>query len=166
VSESETEPGHREPPTERDRDNAARKFYGSIISESLKKIEPMKIEMSAEEDQRGWERALLPWKVKRLEEEVNELRGRPKNRAKTKKLPQKKGDFSHLFDGAKLTAKQKEVASLAWEYGLKPPEIANRLNVDRKTIHDHLSAAKRRINQATSNERSAKKRAVTNPEKL
>ena len=151
-------------PAENDRDKAVLNPFQFAISRILENSEP--VDMSPEEDQRQWQRALLPRKVRRLEDEVKELRQQPRNRAKIKRLPKKKRDFSRYFDEAKLTAKQRQVASLTLEHELKPTEIANWLKVDRKTIHEHLAAALRKFDQTRSNEKSSKNRAKTNPEKL
>ena len=79
------------------------------------------------------------------------------------KLPAKINDLSALFDAAKLTNLQREVASLSWEYKLRVTEIARRLGRHRKTIDEYRAAASKKINEAKSRDQSAKKRAVTNP---
>jgi len=85
------------------------------------------------------------------------------NASPSHKLPAKKTDLSRYFDGANLTEIQREVASLALEYSLPVAEIARHLHRDRKTIYEHLAAAKKRMEHSRSFERRAAKRS-TNPE--
>ena len=63
----------------------------------------------------------------------------------TDKLPAKKTDMSRYFDVAKLTERQREVGSLHWEYALPVAEIARRLELDRKTVQEHLDAVERKV---------------------
>ena len=76
-----------------------------------------------------------------------------------KGLPAKKCDLSSYFDGAKLTDKQRECASLAWEYGLSVSEIAQRLKRHRTTIDQNLALAKKKIDEAQANEKHARNAA-------
>ena len=89
---------------------------------------------------------------------------KPGNIEQVEKLPVKKSDMTRYFDAAKLTEKQREVASLAWERGLTVTEIARRIRKHRTTVDESLAAAKKKIDQAESNERSARERAKSNPE--
>lgn len=66
-----------------------------------------------------------------------------------------KSDLSRYMQG--LTVKQQLAASLKWEHGLGLAEIASRMGIDRKTAHEHIEAAKRKIDQV----RSSEKRKVT-----
>lgn len=76
----------------------------------------------------------------------------------TDRLPQKKTDLSEYLDGACLTDIQREVISLRLEYALPVAAIARRLGRDRKTIQEHLAAAKKRIDHARAfQDRLAKK---------
>jgi DNA-directed RNA polymerase specialized sigma24 family protein len=52
-----------------------------------------------------------------------------------------------------LTEKQQQAFSLKFEYELGLAEIALRMGLDRKTVYEHIEAAKRRIDQARSNEK-------------
>jgi hypothetical protein len=79
-------------------------------------------------------------------------------------LPQKREDMSRYFDAARLTDKQREVASLSWEYGLPVAQIARRLGKHRKTVDELLAAAKTKIDQAGVNEKRAKQSAATSPQ--
>jgi len=74
-------------------------------------------------------------------------------------LPPKHLDMSRYFDGARLTERQLEVASLAWEYEMSIGEIARRLGKHRSTIQERLAAAKIRIDRAGNFERRAAARA-------
>lgn len=76
-----------------------------------------------------------------------------------KNLPQKTQDYSEFFDPAHLTEKQRKVASLILEHGLKIAEIASRLGLSRKTVYEHYHAAKRKLDIARSQQRSAQKKA-------
>jgi DNA-binding CsgD family transcriptional regulator len=86
----------------------------------------------------------------------------PGNVAQVEKLTDKKNDMARYFDSAKLTDKQREVASLAWEYGLTVAEIARRTGKHRKTVDELRAAAEKKIDQATANERSARRQAAKN----
>jgi hypothetical protein len=79
-------------------------------------------------------------------------------------LPQKKCDMEHFFDAAKLTDKQREVASLSWEYELKVAQIARRLGKHRKTVDELLAAAQKKVDEAGAHERHGKRRASTSPQ--
>ena len=76
ASESKTDPKvcEQQPPSEHDRDKSARNFYQTIISKVLQDTQPVEIEISAQEEERQWQRALLPTKVKGQEEEINKLK--------------------------------------------------------------------------------------------
>jgi predicted DNA-binding protein (UPF0251 family) len=67
-------------------------------------------------------------------------------------LGPKKTDFSQYMHN--LTEKQQLAFSLKFEYELGLAEIASRMGLDRKTAYEHIEAAKRKINQARSNEKS------------
>jgi DNA-directed RNA polymerase specialized sigma24 family protein len=77
------------------------------------------------------------------------------------RLPQKKQDYSQHFIG--LTEKQKEIASLSYEYGMEPSKIAKYLGKDRKTIHEHLDAAKKRIEMGSQRDKWQKNRSKSEP---
>jgi Sigma-70, region 4 len=64
----------------------------------------------------------------------------------------KKIDMSQYMH--KLTDKQQLAFSLKYEYGLGLTEIASRMEVDRKTAYEHIEAAKRKIDQTRSSEKS------------
>jgi DNA-directed RNA polymerase specialized sigma24 family protein len=66
-------------------------------------------------------------------------------------LGEKKADLSEYTDV--LTEKQKDSFSLKYEYGLGTGEIASRMELDRKTVYEHIEAADRKVNQAYSNDR-------------
>jgi DNA-binding CsgD family transcriptional regulator len=79
-------------------------------------------------------------------------------------LPAKKADYSSHFDAANLTDKQREAVSLCLEYGMSVPEIARRLGKNRKTVDEHLTAARKKIDYARAGEKRAKQRAKVNLE--
>jgi hypothetical protein len=58
-----------------------------------------------------------------------------------------------------LTEKQQLAFSLKYEYGLGLADIASRMGLDRKTAYEHIEAAKKKIDEAQSNERSKARRA-------
>ena len=65
-------------------------------------------------------------------------------------LGQKKSDLSRYIHG--LTDKQTLAFSLRYEYRLGLAEIADRMGIDRKTVHEHLAAANKRLERVLSNE--------------
>jgi DNA-directed RNA polymerase specialized sigma24 family protein len=64
------------------------------------------------------------------------------------KLGRKRTDFSKFFDAAKLTKRQRECASLRWEYGRGVTEIAQRLDVHHSTVQEHLRLAELKLGKA------------------
>jgi len=75
----------------------------------------------------------------------------------TEGLGRKKTDLSQYMDG--LTEKQRLAVSLRCEYGLSPTEIASRMGIHRKTVHEHIKAAEKRIQQSRSREKRNRHRA-------
>ena len=69
----------------------------------------------------------------------------------------RKADLSQYMDN--LTEKQRLAFSLKYEYELGLAEIASRMGLDRKTAYEHIEAARRKIDQARSNEKSKAHRA-------
>jgi len=57
-------------------------------------------------------------------------------------------DYSRFFIDAKLTDKQRLVASLRWEHGLSVLAIAKRLRLHKSTIEEHLALAQRKLDFA------------------
>ena len=74
----------------------------------------------------------------------------------------RKADFSQYMHN--LTEKQQLAFSLKFEYELGLAEIASRMGLDRKTAYEHIEAAKRRIDQARSNEKSKARRPKSEDE--
>jgi len=70
--------------------------------------------------------------------------------------------YRHYMDS--LTEKQQLAFSLKHEYGLKPTEIALRMDLDRKTAQEHIEAANRKIDQVLSKEKAKARRAKSEPE--
>jgi hypothetical protein len=81
-------------------------------------------------------------------------------------LPPKVSDLSVMFQDAKLAARQAEIASLAWEHGMKRAAIARRLNLDWSTVDESLKSSQRRINFANIKGKAAAHQARHDPEKL
>jgi len=77
-------------------------------------------------------------------------------------LGPKKTDLSRYMHG--LTEKQHLAFSLKYEYQLGLAEISSRMGLDRKTAYEHIEAAKRKIDQARSNEKSKARRATSEAE--
>jgi DNA-binding CsgD family transcriptional regulator len=75
------------------------------------------------------------------------------------KMPAKKSDMSNYFDAAKLTDKQRECISLRFEHEWPVAKIARRLSITRKTVDEHIAAAKKKINLAQASDRRSKEKA-------
>jgi predicted DNA-binding protein (UPF0251 family) len=73
---------------------------------------------------------------------------------------EKKRDMQSFFDRAKLTHKQREVASFRWEYELPVVKIARRTGKHRKTVDELLAAAQKKIDQAVANERRERRKVI------
>jgi DNA-binding CsgD family transcriptional regulator len=86
------------------------------------------------------------------------------SRADKAKLPAKKANLSKYIAGAGLTDRQCECFSLKFEYGLRVSEIVSRLRISRKTVDEHIAAAKRRIGWSQLKERKKANTARANPE--
>jgi DNA-binding CsgD family transcriptional regulator len=78
----------------------------------------------------------------------------------------KKVPATQYMDDAKLTQRQYDCFSLLMEYQLPMGEIERRMGITRKTIHEHVEAAKRRIQEKQSFHKRYAQRARTNPERL
>jgi predicted DNA-binding protein (UPF0251 family) len=63
-----------------------------------------------------------------------------------------------------LTEKQRLAFSLKFEYELGLTEIASRMRLDRKTVYEHIEAAKRKFDQVHSSEKRNANRAKGTPE--
>jgi RNA polymerase sigma factor (sigma-70 family) len=74
----------------------------------------------------------------------------------------RKADLSKYMD--KLTEKQRLAFSLKYEYGLGPTEIASRMDIDRKTVREHLDAANKKIKQDRSFEKRRINRSKSSPD--
>lgn len=75
------------------------------------------------------------------------------------KLPPKKNDLSRYLEGANLTPKQYVCASLKWEYGFPVTEIARHQHITRKTVDEHLAAARKKMDTSRSSEKRARDKA-------
>ncbi len=74
----------------------------------------------------------------------------------------RKADLSRFKQG--LTEKQELAFSLKYEYQVGPAELAARMGIDRKTAHEHLDAANRKIAQLRSSEKRGANRARSEPD--
>jgi predicted DNA-binding protein (UPF0251 family) len=84
--------------------------------------------------------------------------------SKKEKLPAKTADLSQYLDEAQLTDRQRECFSLKFEYGLRFSAIANRLGISRKTVDEHIAAARRRMEWSKVKNKIQAKKARLNPE--
>ena len=75
-------------------------------------------------------------------------------------LGPKKTDLARYFDAADLTDRQRECASLKWEYGLPDRQIADRLDLHHKTVQESLNAAKKRLERDEKFKQALKRRAA------
>jgi len=82
-------------------------------------------------------------KLSRLEESVQGLRSSREARAGTKKPkpPRLKMPWMKYFDTAGLTERQSQCALLKLQEELSTSQIARRLHLHRKTVHEHLQRA-------------------------
>jgi DNA-binding NarL/FixJ family response regulator len=103
----------------------------------------------------------LPKRVKKLEEARAAAKEKWDRLKGFEGLKQKKREL-HL-DQYDLTQKQQDVMSLRLEYGISVKKIAERLEIHRTTVDEHISAAHRRIENHRSRLGSAKKKAKRVP---
>ena len=73
-------------------------------------------------------------------------------------LGQKKTDLARYFDDADLTERQRQCCSMKYEYELRASEIARRLDLNRKTVEEHLDAGHRRLARDAHFKRALKRR--------
>jgi hypothetical protein len=73
-----------------------------------------------------------------------------------------KADLSKYKLG--LTVRQELAFSLKYEYQVGPAEIAARMGIDRKTAHEHIDAANRKIKQLHSSDKRKANRAKNTPD--
>jgi hypothetical protein len=88
-----------------------------------------------------------------------------RKRAKNPELPPKSVDMTEIFLDSQLAPRQAEIASLAWERGMKRAPIARHLGLNWKTVDESLQRAKLRIDRTRSFGKAVRKRATHNPEK-
>lgn len=80
--------------------------------------------------------------------------------SKVQALGRKKQNFSRFFEEANLTDKQREVASLVWEYGLPVVEVAKRLGKHHSTIQYLKARADQKMEFRDRNRVKSKPREV------
>jgi predicted DNA-binding protein YlxM (UPF0122 family) len=97
-----------------------------------------------------------------VEKRITELEKSDRKREVKKpgRLPVKRSDFSEIFDQAKLTDAQRQVASLKYEYGLPVAEIARRIGRHRSAIQERLDRANSKMNSTRAAQERQKRRAV------
>jgi DNA-directed RNA polymerase specialized sigma24 family protein len=78
------------------------------------------------------------------------------------RLPTKRRDLSRYLDSARLTERQRDCISLKLEYGLTTTAIAQHLGISRKTVDEHIEAAKRNIDAARQQNQDKAKAARFN----
>jgi len=87
---------------------------------------------------------------------------KPKNWLKGTEGLVRKADLSQYMHG--LTQKQQMAASLKWEYGLGLTEIASRMGINHKTAHEHIEAAKKKMDEVLSSDKRKSNRAKSTPD--
>jgi DNA-directed RNA polymerase specialized sigma24 family protein len=87
---------------------------------------------------------------------------KPKHWLKGTKGLTLRADLSQYKQG--LTKKQELAFSLKYEYGVGPAELAARMGISRKTAHEHLEAADKKIKYVHSAEKRMTNRAKGTPE--
>jgi hypothetical protein len=78
-------------------------------------------------------------------------------------LPDKKRDMSTYLDGAKLAPRQREIASLVLERGMKVGEVAKYLGLHRSTVAEGFTSASRKIDQSRENASNRENFVTRNP---
>jgi predicted DNA-binding protein YlxM (UPF0122 family) len=76
------------------------------------------------------------------------------------RIGRKESDLSQYFDAADLTERQRECASMKYEYGLALAEIASRLNAHHSTIQEALKAVEKRLQRDEKFKQALKRRAA------
>ena len=162
-------------PLRRYRDNPNDNVSERLVEDTKKAINEMRYELgkakfALQEQERLEKDADIGAQIERLREEIRPTgrerfaqRKPRKTHSGFKNLPPQKADFSNYFDAARLTEKQRECASLRWEYALSVSEIARRLGKDRKTVQDLLAATKKKMSIAKNREAGRKKASITKP---
>jgi DNA-binding CsgD family transcriptional regulator len=70
-------------------------------------------------------------------------------------------EISSYIAGAPLTVRQRDCAHLRYGYDLTITEIAERLEISRATVQEHLAAATKKIQNSQDNTKSARRIRVT-----
>jgi len=94
----------------------------------------------------------IPQTTREQVEEPNERKSSKHHLKGIEGLGSKKTDLSQYMHN--LTDKQQLAFSLKYEYEVGLAEIASRMGLDRKTAYEHIEAAKRKIDQARSSEKT------------
>jgi DNA-binding CsgD family transcriptional regulator len=74
-------------------------------------------------------------------------------------LGQKQTDLSRYFDETDLTERQRERASMKYEYHLSTAEIARRLDLHRSTVEESLDAVNKKLYRDEKFKQALKRRA-------
>jgi DNA-binding CsgD family transcriptional regulator len=78
------------------------------------------------------------------------------------RLPAKQTDLSRYLEETELTDRQRECFSLKFEYGLTVTAIAERLQIARATVDEHIDAAERRLQLSSLKEKAKERRSRFN----
>jgi DNA-directed RNA polymerase specialized sigma24 family protein len=137
-------------------DPLRRESYNAVDPVQMSAIESAAKTLDTVENLRTWIEGVLDQQMLRLLRRWTPVTAerespKPKHWLKGTQGLTRKADLSRYLHG--LTEKQQLAASLKWEYGLGLSEIASRMGISRKTTIEHIDAARRKIDQATSNEK-------------
>lgn len=139
--------------------------YDPDDSAQMEAIESAKKTLSGVEQIQVLTERVIDQQLKRLQQRWSTTQSGPKKLKHWLKGTQgltRKADLSQYKQG--LTERQELAFSLKWEYGLGLTEIASRMGIDRKTAHEHIEAAKKKMEEALSNEKGTVNRAKRGPD--
>ena len=134
--------------------------YNPHDPEQMEAMESAKKTLSTVEQIQASTQSVIDQQLRRLQRRWSPTQSGPKKPKHWLKGTQgltRKANLPQYKQG--LTERQELAFSLKWEYGLGLTEIASRMGIDRKTAHEHIEAAKKKMEEALSNEKSAVNRA-------
>jgi len=139
-------------------------LYGPLVAPALRRRELQRLqdEAARNEIKRKEELAVAEHERRMAEIRDHKVAEPLPSGQRDGKLPPKRHSLD--LDRYDLTDRQHEVASLRWEHALSIAKIARRLGIHRSVVAEHLEAAKAKINQARSRDRSMKKHATVRPD--
>jgi hypothetical protein len=139
--------------------------YNPEDAEQIRAIESAKMTFSSVEQIQILTERVIDQQLKRLQRRWPPAQNGPKKPKHWLKGTQgltRKADLSLYKNG--LTERQELAFSLKWEYGLGLTEIASRMGINHKTAYEHIEAAKKKMEEAISNEKSIVDRAKSGPD--